>query len=533
MKLTSKAINPVLLCLSLLSKSGVCSPATDLGDAPHTRRDPPTPIPIERPVGAAEDGTAPSRQCDCHAPPESEGRNGVGGGRIAYLLAAHNQRTLDDALHLFRAIRYPSVIVVIHVDKKVDWEGTYLASALRYEVEDCPCGADVYADSIYSPEWGEWSMNDPTHWAMDVLVSHPRFQDRWDVFINVSGDTMPVLAPDVMARLFHPESGPLRETNFVTSASCETGLVPTNVWDFPEKWHKRVHYTHDYKGKFVGDPVVEYIDDGGSSRTKTMTTYFGSQWMALTYEFVSYLVQSLKRDDSLVSRYKQSLIDSERLMADETFVPTILMNVYPFNETVPDVLPSGGLASLPSMYAMRYERMDEHFPTAFGLFPIQQRYDVPDSSLCDKPRVWGPYFLGVYDFSNIRRSGALFIRKVSVHLDANIVRILPVRDHADLPDIQWPEELKVSKKRDWAEMTAKMNEEKSKEVGTPTDQTAKNEQRANREDKKFAGDVREEGPNVDDRSKGEQISTKVNESAVNPSGKVVAPKSIQEIGVIH
>jgi hypothetical protein len=41
---------------------------------------------------------------------------------------------------------------------------------------------------------------------------------------------------------------------------------------------------------------------------------------------------------------------------------------------------------------MRYERMDEHMPTAFGDFATQQRYRVPDSQEIQEPRPWGPYF---------------------------------------------------------------------------------------------------------------------------------------------
>jgi hypothetical protein len=105
--------------------------------------------------------------------------------------------------------------------------------------------------------------------------------------------------------------------------------------------------------------------------------------------------------------------------------------------------------------------MDEHMPTAFGNLPTEQRYEVPESSLADNPKVWGPYFLGVYDLSNIKESGALFIRKVSVYVDRNIVDLLPVQDMNDLPSIQWPEELKISPSPNW-EKDDKENERDSR-----------------------------------------------------------------------
>jgi len=98
---------------------------------------------------------------------------------------------------------------------------------------------------------------------------------------------------------------------------------------------------------------------------------------------------------------------------------------------------------------IRYERMDEHMPTAFGECPTEQRYEVPESSLADTPKVWGPYFLGVYDLANIKESGALFVRKVSVHVDRNIVDMLPVENIDELPSISWPNELQISESPDF------------------------------------------------------------------------------------
>mmetsp|Transcript_24627 Transcript_24627/g.54449 ORF Transcript_24627/g.54449 Transcript_24627/m.54449 type:complete len:482 (+) Transcript_24627:266-1711(+) len=378
------------------------------------------------------------------------------GARIAYLIEAHNARTLDDAVHLFRSIRYPGNIIIIHIDSKFPMEA-YHNSTLATEIDACKCGADVLVESKFSPHWGKWDMNDPTHYAMDLLAFDSRFKDKWDVFMNLSGDTMPVLTPDRMAELFDPHLGPLRGINFVTSAACETGLHPTSVWEFPDGWHKKTHYTH-VDGEYIGASVLDYVDDDGNERSQRMDTYFGSQWMSLQPDFVAWLARSLKREDSLPSVYRDEFIDSDRLMSDETFVSTLLMHTHPFNETLPRLLSRGNVASFPKIYSTRYERMDEHYPTAFGLFPSDQRYDVPKSSKADKPRVWGPYFLGVYDLANIIHNGALFIRKVSVTVDPNIVRLLPVQDWSELPYIGWPDEVLLTEKPNWEKKKAKLKE---------------------------------------------------------------------------
>mmetsp|Transcript_16689 Transcript_16689/g.23528 ORF Transcript_16689/g.23528 Transcript_16689/m.23528 type:complete len:462 (+) Transcript_16689:297-1682(+) len=361
------------------------------------------------------------------------------GARLAYLITIHNHRTAFDASYLFRAIRSPGTIIMIHVDTKFEWD-EFMMSELHREVETCPCGAKVHMDSVYSAKWSTWSMNDPTFWGLQTATT--KFRDEWDIFLNLSGDTMPVYTPSKISELF---AGPLKGYNFVTSSACETGLVPTNVYLFPKHWHKRGHYTTNPDG----DPQIVYVDQDGNEKVETLTIYFGSQWMALQPDFCEYLVRSLKDETSLPSKFKEYLIQAERLMTDETFIPTLLKHVYPFNETLPEVTEEGTLKTMPSLWDIRYERMDEHWPSAFGIAPTQQRYEVPESSKADNPKVWGPYFLGVYDLANIKASGALFIRKVSVEVDPNLVHMLPVSDLDELPSIQWPNELQISEKPDW------------------------------------------------------------------------------------
>jgi hypothetical protein len=96
-------------------------------------------------------------ECFCHP---HDGK----GGRIAYLITLHNNRTLDDAQVLLKSIVAPGNIVIIHIDKKLPWT-TYLASPLRSLIESCNCGSEIFVDSIYDCVWGSWSMLDPLHWG--------------------------------------------------------------------------------------------------------------------------------------------------------------------------------------------------------------------------------------------------------------------------------------------------------------------------------------------------------------------------------
>jgi Core-2/I-Branching enzyme len=413
--------------------------------------------------------------------------------RIFYLILIHNRRTANDALYLFRAIRDPNNIILIHFDQKVkhlldhyplhkdlstkasinqtpeSLSGTSADLSLLQEIESCSCGSRVRVESIYSVEWSKWSMNFPTLWGMEVATSE-EYIHEWDVFINLSGDTIPVYTVDTMAHVLRN-----LKYNFVTSRSCETGLLPTNVYTFPKFWHKRRHYTRD---ETELDPILTFtVTDAGLHTTKSnnddkyvdlqrqkkIQVHFGSQWVILQHSFVVWLSNRLRDDTSWPSQFRTYLQASNKLMTDETFIPTILMHVNVEDDGIDPMLPRihpteevllfpNGTSS--SIYHVRFERMDEHYPSSFGLFPEVQRYRVPESlvqqEILDQPKVWGPYFLGVYDLGHIRDSGSLFARKVSALLDANMVQLLPVDDATDIPPVHWPVEVSISDRPDWS-----------------------------------------------------------------------------------
>ena len=377
--------------------------------------------------------------------------------RIFYLILIHNQRSANDALFLFRAIRDPRNIIILHFDKKAEYllqpvgRGTL---ALLEEIESCSCGSKVQVESVHSVEWSKWSMNLPTLWGME-LASSPQYINEWDIFINLSGDTIPVYTPSTMAIKLND----LSSYNFVTSRSCETGLLPTNVYTFPKNWHKRRHYTRD---DTEPDPIFTYRNANNEIRNKTIVTHFGSQWIMLQNSFVTWLVNQLQDKNSWPSQFRAYLTRSEKLMTDETFIPSILMHVNEKNDGIRPLLPriqksDGRLVypngTLSNIFHVRYERMDEHYPTSYGKFPSMQHYQVPESfiqqSILDQPKIWGPYFLGTYDLGDIRNTGAFFARKVSALLDRNMIELLPVDRSEEIPFLHWPIEISITKRPDW------------------------------------------------------------------------------------
>eukprot|EP00934_Nitzschia_sp_Nitz4_P009176 Nitzschia sp. Nitz4//scaffold438_size7339//211//1869//NITZ4_009158-RA/size7339-processed-gene-0.0-mRNA-1//1//CDS//3329551856//9166//frame0 len=351
--------------------------------------------------------------------------------RIFYQVSIHNQRTLDDAVPLLRAIRDPRNIVLIHLDVKFGLEN-YEDSLLQQEIEGCPCGCLIEVASVHNATWSSWSMNLPTFWGLEKAVNE--HWGKWDVWINLSGDSLPVYTADRISKLF---GGPLAGINFVTSIVCETGLTPTPIDFFPQQWHKRGHYSHQ-------PARLDYTDDNGVRHTNvTLTVYFGSQWMSLQPDWCKFIVEQMSRPDSLPSQFRDYLIQTKKLMSDETFMTTMIMHYCP--ETTPKIHEDGRLmVDNVTMYSIRYERMDEHVPTSRGWYTTEQRYEVPEDTGIGQPKPWGPYYLGVYDLNNIRESGALYIRKVATSLDPNMYRILPVDHPSSIPPILWPLDVKVS-----------------------------------------------------------------------------------------
>lgn len=472
----------------------------------------------------AEDSIFGVQPCPLHCTTSEHQHPSDGAtARIFYLILVHNERTANDAIFLFRAIRNARNSIVIHYDTKVKHllEAPHnKSSVLLQEVRECPCGSIVHVDSVHSVEWSRWSMNEPTLWAMELAVTHPDWiasSPSWDVFINLSGDTLPVYNAESMATRIHQLSSLSSSYNFVTSRSCETGLLPTNVYDFPKFWHKRRHYTRD---ETEPDPTFAYRAATATTttattttspthvlRNKTVTIHFGSQWVILQRPFVEWLIQQLNDKHSWPSQFRDYLQKSQRLMTDETFIPTVLMHAnnnnddddggpleahvalddtYDFSHTLPVTVPVTGelvLSSSPSLSIrhVRFERMDEHMPTSTGVFPNTQRYQVPESLLAanqttgndnnnnnqtvllEQPKVWGPYFLGVYDLGSIRNSGALFIRKVSALLDPNMVQLLPVQYTHEIPDIHWPvrDEISLTRLPNWRADLQQLKEQRS------------------------------------------------------------------------
>lgn len=88
------------------------------------------------------------------------------GARVAYFVTFHNQRTLDDSVVLVRNLAAASNIILIHIDEKLPLESYETSNLKEFIHGECKaCEATVVVKRKYNVKWGEWSMNEPTHWS--------------------------------------------------------------------------------------------------------------------------------------------------------------------------------------------------------------------------------------------------------------------------------------------------------------------------------------------------------------------------------
>lgn len=324
--------------------------------------------------------------------------------RVGFLILVHNAETLESGERLLEALYHRDHHFFVHFDTKLD------PQLYEYDWRRLTHGRkNVHALSQFDLKWGQWSMLEP--W---FLATKQALAESWDIFINLSGDSFPVLTPEALRRRLQD----LGEYNFVTNSASITGLTPTAHSQFDPKWHKAKAFPNPILPPFEAEP------------------HFGTQWMVLQRSFVEFIHAELADPASFAYRLGdwfqhstieidsgRGLINVRPHIPDELFFPTVLVNSR-FNTTVPP-------PRLPGVHSTLFVRMDEHYPWT----NLQQRYEPPAGS---DARSWGPYFLGVYDLSAIKRSGALFVRKVSAKVDDNLFNLLPVDDHVLLPDISWP-----------------------------------------------------------------------------------------------
>jgi len=173
--------------------------------------------------------------------------------RIAFLILVHNDDTLSGASRLVDALYHEDHTFYVHFDtkmKSVEYDYEWRLMSHRRS-------GNLRKFSEHNLAWGRWVMLAPWFTVANILVGGQEKRD-WDYFINLSGDSYPVLRPEPLRRRL-AENG--RHLNYMTSSSGITGLRPNKWSEFDEGWHKR---------KAFPFPILEGTN---------LEAHFGSQWM--------------------------------------------------------------------------------------------------------------------------------------------------------------------------------------------------------------------------------------------------------------
>ncbi|MFV0635183.1 beta-1,6-N-acetylglucosaminyltransferase [Mitsuokella sp. WILCCON 0060] len=293
--------------------------------------------------------------------------------KLAILLLCHKNA---EQINMFLDImEHPDIEFFIHMDKKADIVNQI---EMRQDIHILPDHLRV------DVKWSGFSMIEATLNLIRLAYKEKRFDYYW----LCSGQDFPIKSAEYILDYFQKNKG----NNFISywpsyqygTERKETHKDKRNILKFP----------HFMMGRSILKRVIKraYIEvSGGWTHTynvfrrkdkfSTVPFYFGPQWIAITNNFVSWLLDYLKRNPWYAEGYRHSLTP------DESFFQTLFM-MSPYKEN-------------------RYDYL--HY--------------VDWSSRDGRP-VNSPNVLTVNDFDNLVKSKFLMARKFDLNVDKEIIEKL-------------------------------------------------------------------------------------------------------------
>jgi len=208
---------------------------------------------------------------------------------LAYLILVH--RFPDQFKRMFKAVFDPDNIYVIHIDKK---SGPEITRDIRKFLSEYPNTSILPSKSA---NWGGYSLVDAELRGMAQLL---KMSDKWDYFINLSGQDFPLKSQAHIADFLANNKG----SEFIKALDQEQFRPDTmpRVQQLVFELSDRIFRTF-FKRKFLAGAKP----------------YIGNQWMIVSRAFCQYVCH-----DRSVARYKAFYRNT--FIADEGFFQTVLMN---------------------------------------------------------------------------------------------------------------------------------------------------------------------------------------------------------------
>lgn len=225
--------------------------------------------------------------------------------RIAYIMLCHKNPNQINTL--IRSLNGSNTDFYIHIDKKSEFKQE-INKADNIKILDDSKRVDI--------KWGQSSMVEATFNAIEAIMES---KNKYDYVWLISGQDFPIKSRDYIVEYFERNKG----ANFIeiiNNANTHQRYLKRTSLYYP-KWIVNNKTWIKVIKRF-------YIEiTGGYNRTfitrknsTGMKFYFGSQWWALTYDFIKYVFDFYKANPEKIRYFENTIIP------DESLFQTIIMN---------------------------------------------------------------------------------------------------------------------------------------------------------------------------------------------------------------
>lgn len=212
---------------------------------------------------------------------------------IAYFILVH--RYPAQFKRLFKTIYNSKNHYLVHIDKR---SGTNLLEEITSFLIEFPNAHVLKSQNVV---WGGYSMVDAELRGMKELL---RISDKWDFFINLSGQDFPLKPQSIIEDFLKANRG----KDFL--------LIANQAKERPITMNRIENYFVETCSGFSGTPFKRPYLAG-------VTPYIGGQWKILSRACCDFICSNRK-----VSKFRKFY--RHTLIPDESFFQTVLMNTnYP------------------------------------------------------------------------------------------------------------------------------------------------------------------------------------------------------------
>jgi Core-2/I-Branching enzyme len=229
--------------------------------------------------------------------------------KIAYLILAHHQSNLLS--RIVNRLNQPSVHFFIHIDQKSQFIDVIKKELLHYE--------NVKIISNYEINWGGFSI---VRAELDLIRQALETNIDFKYFVLLSGQDYPIKSNSFINDFFknHHEDfiaySPIRYMNETFKNKHKYYFLRDTPLVNPKNPNRNKLLTYLYFG--LHNRFAKYFPT--RKFYKNMELYFGSQWFALTYDTIKYVIEYINNNPGFI----KSMDFTET--PDETFFQTLILN---------------------------------------------------------------------------------------------------------------------------------------------------------------------------------------------------------------